>query len=252
MSPAAPAAPTGQAVTTPSVAFAVSDIDKSVAFYTGPMGMQRVGEITYADRKEVVLRAHTGPVAFGLVSFTDGMSRNMTNVPAKLIFGVSDTQAAAQRISDAGYTFQIPGIIANDPDGYGVELLAQDGADRAIVAVGLFVSDYMGSIDFYVEALGMIAAQDTGLGSFQEKVMLGAGLAHGILIMHYDDGVSRNYKDNPVILSFTVADVAASLMRAESAGSMVDAPAVPVPALANALVGVGKDPDGYTLHFIQR
>lgn len=252
MTPPSPTTPPAAAIQTPSVSFAVSDLDKSVAFYTGPMGMTRVAEITYADRVEVVLKAHAGPALFGLMKYTDGSSRNVKNVPAKLIFAVTDTQATAQSITAAGYKFQIPGIIASDPDGYGAELLAQPGADRSIVAVGLFVSEYMKSIDFYVKALGMMAAQDTGVGGFMEKVMIGGGLAHGILIMHYDDGVPRNYKDNPVILSFAVPDAAAALMRVETSGQKIVAQPMPVTALANARVGVAKDPDGYMLQFVQR
>ena len=238
----------------PSVAFTVSDVDESMAFYTGPLKMQRVGEIVRTDRREIVMMANSGPVLFGLMEFTDGISRDVANVPAKLIFGVSDAAEAAQQIRDAGYTFQIPGIIASDPDGYGAELLPEieAGTDHAIVAVGLFVSDYLGSIDFYVEGLGMVAAADTGLGPFMEKVMIGAGLPHGILIMHYEDGVRRNYKDNPVKLSFTVPNAAEALIRVEAAGGTIVAQPTPVPALADALVGVAKDLDGYTLEFVQR
>ena len=252
--PAVPAmsAPAAPAVPIPSAAFAVSDLDKSISYYTDLMGMRVLGEVEYADRVEVVLAAKAGAMVFGLMKYTDGIARNTKNVPAKLLFGVSNVAEVAQRITAAGYTFQIEGIIANDPDGYGVELLEQPNTDRAVVAVGIFVSEFQKSIDFYVNGVGLVEATNTGFGGFMERVMLGGGLSHGILLLNWQDGVQRNYTDNPVKLTFAVPNAAAALMKVESAGQRIVSQPMPEPARANALVGVAKDPDGYLLEFVQR
>ena len=85
------------------------------------MGMTRAGELQRDNHKETVLIANSGGVAIALMQFAPALRQNVRNVPAKLVFAVADPQVAAQRITDAGYSFQVPGLLALDPDGYVVE-----------------------------------------------------------------------------------------------------------------------------------
>jgi predicted enzyme related to lactoylglutathione lyase len=201
----------------------VSDLAKSIAFYTGPMSMTRAGELKRDDRIETVLTPKSFGIAIALMQFTDGKSRNFKNNPVKIVFAVADADAASKRITDAGYTFSVPGLFAQDPDGYTIELNARMGADYGIAAFGIGVADSAKATDSFALALALV---------------------------HYSDP-GHNYKDSPVKLVFNVANVAASLQHIPEAGGMIVAQPTVVPTLGNATVGIAKDADGYTLELMQ-
>ena len=79
----------------------------------------------------------------------------------------------------------------------------------------------------------------------------GGGAGLGVVVMSYNDGVSRNYKDNPVKVVFRVPNASESIARLEQIGTTIVQQVSQVPQLNGAQVGVAKDPDGYALEFVQ-
>lgn len=236
----------------PSVGIGVSDLARSIAFYTGPMGMTQAGELERDGRTETVLVARSRGMTIALMQFTDGQQRSFEDIPVKLVFAVPDKDAAAQRITQAGYTFTVPGLFAADPDGYTVELMEQPSADYSIVAFGLGVADSKLATDFYTGAMGMKAGELSNFGSLEETLLTGGGLGCALALVHYNDGGQHNYKDNPVKVVFAVPSAADALERIVQAGRTIVSPPAAVATLGNATVGVAKDPDGYLVELLQR
>ena len=123
-----------------AVGIGVSDMDRSVDFYTRVVGMSvtQTFKIDYMD--EVVL-AFEGRTAVVLMHYTDGSARNYKDNPVKLVFYVTDPKAVTERIRADGMEITrepapidtLGGTVialAKDPDGYTVELI-QAPAPRA-------------------------------------------------------------------------------------------------------------------------
>lgn len=110
----------------------VSDLEASAAFYKQALGMTELSRIKIDYMDEVIL-VHEARSALVLMHWTDGSARNYKDVPVKLVFYVTDPDAAAQRIKQAGGTmtrepspFGADGMVVGlgkDLDGYVVELL---------------------------------------------------------------------------------------------------------------------------------
>jgi lactoylglutathione lyase len=117
-----------------AVGIGVSNMEKSIAFYTGMLGMKKANEFTLPKMHEVIL-SFEGGASLALMHFTDGSARNYKNNPIKLVFRLSvDPHPVFEKIRQAGYTIsrepaavpQLGGAIigfALDPDGYEVELI---------------------------------------------------------------------------------------------------------------------------------
>jgi lactoylglutathione lyase len=116
-----------------AVGIGVSDMDRSVDFYTRVVGMSvtQTFKIDYMD--EVVL-AFEGRTAVVLMHYTDGSARNYKDNPVKLVFYVTDPKAVTERIRADGMEITrepapidtLGGTVialAKDPDGYTVELI---------------------------------------------------------------------------------------------------------------------------------
>ena len=123
-----------------AVGIGVSDMDRSVDFYTRVVGMSvtHTFKIDYMD--EVVL-AFEGRTAVVLMHYTDGSARNYKDNPVKLVFYVTDLKALTEAIRADGLEItREPALsdtlggavvaLAKDPDGYVVELI-QAPAPRA-------------------------------------------------------------------------------------------------------------------------
>lgn len=121
-----------------SVGVGVSDLKKSVDFYTRVCGMKQVQTIKLDYMDEVILAySADGTIAKGsrlvLMHWTDGSKRNYKDNPIKLVLGVPDAKAVADRIRAEGLEIVrepvqskvSPNIVgfAKDPDGYLIELL---------------------------------------------------------------------------------------------------------------------------------
>ena len=118
-----------------AVGIGVSDMARSVEFYTNVMGMKQMQTFDLPHMKEVVL-GYKGDVAVVLMHYIDGSEQHYTNNPVKLVFNIDDPKALAARFHAAGlevtrepeplpeFGGKIVGM-AKDPDGYVIEMLKQ-------------------------------------------------------------------------------------------------------------------------------
>jgi len=111
----------------------VSDLARSVDFYTRVLGMVQLQTFKLDYMDEVVV-GFPGRTAVVLMHWTDGSARNYRDNPIKLVFYVTDPKAVADRIRADGLEITrepapIPSLggamvgLAKDPDGYVIELL---------------------------------------------------------------------------------------------------------------------------------
>ncbi len=119
-----------------------------------------------------------------------------------------------------------------------------------IGATGIGVSDLKRSTAFYERALGMKAVQAFKLDDMDEIILSHEG-RNAVVLMHYTDGSNPSYKNLPVKLVFYVSDAKAAAARIRAEGCEMTREPAPVPSFGDALVGLGKDPDGYVIELIQ-
>jgi predicted enzyme related to lactoylglutathione lyase len=119
-----------------------------------------------------------------------------------------------------------------------------------LTAVGIGVADLKRSVDFYTRVLGMQQTQTFSLPEMEEVVVAHEGRS-AVVPMHYTDGSTRNYRDNPVKLVFYVTDAQARTDAVRAEGLEVTREPAVVEGMGGAVIGMGKDPDGYVLEFIQ-
>jgi catechol 2,3-dioxygenase-like lactoylglutathione lyase family enzyme len=119
-----------------------------------------------------------------------------------------------------------------------------------LTAVGIGVSDLKASEDFYTRVLGM-KRTGTFKVEYMDEVMLAHEGRNAVVLMHWTDGSSPNYRDVPVKLVFYVTDPKGMIERIRAEGLPVTREAEPIEALGGAVVGLGKDPDGYVIELIQ-
>ncbi|HXQ11675.1 MAG TPA: VOC family protein [Caulobacteraceae bacterium] len=117
-------------------------------------------------------------------------------------------------------------------------------------AVGIGVADLDRSLDFYCRVLGMQKTQTFKLPHMEEIIVAHEG-RNAVVLMHYTDGSTRNYKDNPVKLVFYVADAKARAEAIRAAGQEVTREAEAMATMGGAIIGMGKDPDGYVIELIR-
>jgi len=117
-----------------SVGIGVSDLKRSIDFYTRVMGMTFITTYTTEAMDEALLRFPGGGPAVVLMHYTDGTEHNYRDNPVKLVFHVVDPAVTADLIRAEGLEIvrepaPIPEIdnlvvgLGKDPDGYVVELL---------------------------------------------------------------------------------------------------------------------------------
>jgi lactoylglutathione lyase len=117
-----------------------------------------------------------------------------------------------------------------------------------IGAVGIGVSDLERSAQFYEQALGMVRVQTLHLPHMDEVILVHPG-RNAIVLMHWTDGSTRNYRDLPIKLVFYVADPKAFASRIIQAGGRITRD--PAPLGEFGVVGLGLDPDGYVVELLQ-
>ena len=117
-----------------AVGIGVTDLDTSMAFYSGVLGMKSLVSYELDYMNEIVLMPPDGGSALVLMQYTDGIERNVKNLPIKLVYRTSDPKALAQKIRDSGYEIvrepgpaeEVGGAVvgfAKGPDGYLIEIL---------------------------------------------------------------------------------------------------------------------------------
>lgn len=117
-------------------------------------------------------------------------------------------------------------------------------------ATGIGVSDLAASAAFYKAALGLKEIQTFKLPYMHEIVLAHEGRT-AVVLMHWTDGSARNYRDVPVKLVFYVTDPKAVAERIKAAGGRITLEPAPQPTLGGAVVGLGKDLDGYVIELLQ-
>lgn len=111
----------------------VSDLARSVDFYTRVLGMKKMQTFSLPHMEEVVV-GYPGSAAVVLMHYTDGSNPNYRNNPVKLVFNVADAAALAEAVRADGCAIQSEAApfeelkmtiaLASDPDGYTIELMS--------------------------------------------------------------------------------------------------------------------------------
>ena len=117
-------------------------------------------------------------------------------------------------------------------------------------ATGIGVSDLRASAEFYKSALGM-TEQRTVKIDYMDEIILVHEARSALVLMHWTDGSARNYKDVPVKLVFYVTDPVATAEKIKAAGGVMTREPAPIDSLGGAVVGLGKDLDGYVVELLQ-
>jgi catechol 2,3-dioxygenase-like lactoylglutathione lyase family enzyme len=117
----------------------VSDLERSIDFYTRVLQMQPQGGVIQVPNvwDEIILVYPSGKSsAVVLLHYTDGSVRNYTDNPVTLVHGVVDARATALEIEREGLAVPSPPALgdwngaqalvgsARDPDGYTLELVS--------------------------------------------------------------------------------------------------------------------------------
>jgi len=117
-------------------------------------------------------------------------------------------------------------------------------------ATGIGVSDLRASAEFYKAALGM-TEQRTVKIDYMDEIILVHEARSALVLMHWTDGSERNYRDVPVKLVFYVSDPVATAERIKAAGGVMTREPAPIESMGGAVVGLGKDLDGYVVELLQ-
>ena len=132
---------------TGAVGIAVSDLDRSVDFYTRVLGMRQLTTFSLPHMDEVVVGWGRRGAAIVLMRYTDGSDPDTTDLPVKLVLYVDDPSAVADAIRAEGLAIErepapVPTLgdavvgFAKDPDGYLLELLEAPRGDDGAAAPG--------------------------------------------------------------------------------------------------------------------
>lgn len=116
-----------------AVGIGVSNLERSLDFYTRVLGMKKTRTFELATMDEIVV-SYEGRPSIVLMHWTDGSQRNYKDNPVKLVFYVADPVAVTNRIRAEGLEIvreptPVPTLnnaivgLAKDPDGYVIELL---------------------------------------------------------------------------------------------------------------------------------
>ena len=251
----------------------VADLERAVTFYKA-LGMREKARLKRTNRDEVVMAsADARGSHLVLFKYADGIPRDYTKNPGKIVFYVKDPTAFGAALAAAGGTLSSPPVLfqgtmvgfGRDPDNNLVEIASSAVATHAYLsAFGIGVTDleaakahYIGVLDFK-QTLKLSVTKPDGAGGFTpwyDEYILSSPTAKGsaIVLMHYTDGSAKNYTSNPVSLSLRVDDPVAYAKRITDAGGAV--PVAPVTsvevALGGIVAGTAKDADGTPLHLFK-
>jgi catechol 2,3-dioxygenase-like lactoylglutathione lyase family enzyme len=246
----------------------VADLAVSQEFYTSVFGMQLRYELpvpNYVNEKVMYFKDSKGSDVV-LMSYIDGATHNYTRNPVKLVFYVPSAQTVVDAIRAKG--LEIPsepaaqaafgGTVigfARDPDGYVLEIIESPGlAVPYLGAIGLGVSDIAKAKDFYTRVLGMVQMGELiSVPNVWDEVILQhtSGKGSALVLLHYTDGGVHNYLNNPIKTVHFVADARATAASVEQEGlQILSQPAVLDVLGTKALIGLARDPDGYTLELV--
>jgi lactoylglutathione lyase len=260
-------------------------LDRSVAFYTGVLGMHEVQRILFGENfTEVLLRYGDTDTYPNVV-----LSTRSDGSPAayeRLVLAVPDVRATVRQLKHESPAAVVAGpfvepssgtviALARDPDGFPLELFQYpnrtNGCGRPdkgipsppgwpatgplgtvprIVGTGYFVADMNRAVDFYTRVLDMGVFLDlSGEGGFGEVLVTygkpGDTDAPNVVLVR--DGEHRGYHR----LVLTVPDVTGLVNEVVAAGGTVEVPPFQVPGY-NALIALVRDPNGFLIELIQQ
>jgi catechol 2,3-dioxygenase-like lactoylglutathione lyase family enzyme len=249
-------------------AIGVSDLDRSFDFYTRVVGMALRYERTIPGLvKQKVLYFPNGKASdVVLMSYIDGQQHNFTKNPVKLVFYAPSATALIEGIRGEGLQILAEPVaqpafgnvvvgFARDPDGYVIEVIEEAAASVPYLgALGIGVSDLDRSIDFYTRTLHLVPQGAViQVPNVWDEIILTYPNAKSsaVVLLHYTDGSTRNYTNNPIKLALGVSDTLAAVAEIEREGHGV----IAQPSAADlngkqASVALVRDPDGYTLELI--
>jgi catechol 2,3-dioxygenase-like lactoylglutathione lyase family enzyme len=243
----------------------VEDLDASLDFYTKVLGMRLRYELTRTNsvsEKTLYFPGSEPASDVVLMNYLDGEPHDYADNPVKLVFYVPDAAKTIDAIRRHGlriisepapqpaFDDVIVGL-GTDPDGYILEIIEQPTLNVPhLGAIGIGVADLEESKEFYTRVLGMRAVGDLirVAGVWDEWILHYETPSSAIVLMHWTDGSSRDYANNPLKTVHYVADAAALTRRVAAEGLQI----LSQPMLFNlqgieALIGVARDPDGYVL-----
>jgi catechol 2,3-dioxygenase-like lactoylglutathione lyase family enzyme len=266
--PERPEAALGPAPFLAAGAIGVSNMARSFDFYTRVLGMalRHEGSIP-GFVKQRVLHFPAGKASdVVLMEYVDGQPHNYTRNPVKLVFYAPSASALIEAIRNEGLQIiaepavqpafgNVVVAFARDPDGYVLEVV-EDSASPVpyLGAIGIGVSDLDRSTDFYTRVLHLEPRGSViQIPNVWDEIILRYPNSKGsaIVLMHYTDGSTRHYTNNPVKLALGVTDTPSTLGDIEREGLDVLAP----PALIDrnetqTEIALARDPDGYTLELV--
>ena len=126
--------PDASQISLSAMGIGVSDLVRSVDFYTRVIGMVELFPLHLPDMDEVILGFPGHSAALVLMHWTDGSDRDYAGNPVKVVLNVPDAAALADAIRAEGLPIDreaeaLPSLgnaviaMAQDPDGYVIELL---------------------------------------------------------------------------------------------------------------------------------
>lgn len=251
-----------------AAAIGVGELEPAVLLYTTGLGFAEVRRDTRDDRIEVVLEAPAGRGSqVVLMSYTDGIGRNFGQNPGKLVFYTPDPAAYAAQFVAAGGRITLPpaaqpafgGAIVGfgrDLDNNLIEIVGDAAATSPYLgAFGLGVSNLDEARDFYVERFGLEETLFLQIpGQYDEYILESAVPGSSALVlMHWTNGSTRNYRNNPVKLEFASSNPQDLSLALEDAGLAVTR--FPVNSAASGmpdtLFGATEDTDGSLIELRQ-
>jgi lactoylglutathione lyase len=83
-----------------------------------------------------------------------------------------------------------------------------------------------------------------------EIVLLYPDGGSSLVLMHWTDGSTRDYSNNPVKIVVRLEDPKAAARRIREAGYSIIREPEPAPEVGGFIVGFAKDPDGYLVELL--
>jgi len=122
-----------------------------------------------------------------------------------------------------------------------------------IGGAGIGVADLDASQAFYTTVLGMSLRYELPVPGYVNERVLYFKDSKGadVVLMNYIDGTPHNYTRNPVKLVFYVPSAKATIEAIRTAGLQILSEPTAQAAFGNAVVGFGRDPDGYVLEIVE-
>jgi lactoylglutathione lyase len=271
--PAAPEPPR-EPLPAPRIAFAsfaVSDIEKSLAFYVGQIGMDELGrrDLT-SGTTEVAVGFADDPAAAGLLLLSTPDQGAIQHGTAYSRFGltVEDATGLVTTLRSAGVTIMTQPMrtaslgltyaMIRDPDGYLIELIENDMPVLPdlprIGFVSFNIADETKTMDFYVGLLGMRRNGMYAIGNGTTEIFVGFPDATGAatLVLLADPNRNRDLMHDDAFNRFgmRVTDLGDVLTRAGAGGFTIAEPQSRDEArrLQHATI---EDPDGFMLELQQ-